>query len=74
MAKSLLGLLRIDLNDSAGGTKNNQDLYEIFEELDKNLVGMGIEKTSNMNNFELLEERLDPEYANRLKSIISNIN
>lgn len=60
----------IDLND-IGGTKNNKDVYEALEEIDKNLVNMRINKTSKIETFEYYDKNLI--YADRVKNILTNI-
>ena len=61
----------IDLNGDAGGT-NNRDIYEVFEDIDKNLVDRGIKKTASMANFELFKKNLDQIYVDRIKRILTN--
>lgn len=65
---------KIDLNGDAGGTQNHRDIYEVFEELDRTFVDMGIKKTASMDSFELVEQDLDPIYVQRLKRILTNVN
>lgn len=64
----------VNLNDSVGGTKNDQDVYEVFEELDDTFVNMGIKKTASMDNLELLEKHLDKKYSDRIKNVLTNKN
>ena len=60
----------IDLND-IGGTKNNKDMYEALEEIDKTLVNMRINKISKIETFEYFNKKLI--YADRVKNILTNI-
>lgn len=64
---------KIDLNGDAGGTKNNQEMNEVFEEIDITLVNMDIKKTARTDNFELLEKDLDRIYSNKIKNILNNV-
>lgn len=64
---------KINLNGDAAGTKNNKDIYELFEEIDTTFVDSGVKKSASMEHFELLEKNLDPIYANRIKKILKNV-
>ena len=64
----------VDINDSIAGTKDDKDIYLLFEEFDKRLVDMGIPKTAKMDNFNLCAKSLDKEYTDRIKTILNNIN
>lgn len=64
---------KIDLNDSVGGTKDNGDMYKIFEDLDASFVNTGIKKTASMENFEFFSQRVDKEYSDRIKNVLENI-
>jgi hypothetical protein len=64
---------KIDLNGDAGGTQNDKDMNEVFEEIDNTLVSMGIKKTAKINNFGLLEKRMDKVYSDRIKNVLTNI-
>ncbi|WP_407310654.1 hypothetical protein [Desulfosporosinus sp. SB140] len=59
----------IDLND-VGGTKNNKDIYETLEEIDKTLENARINKISKIETFEYFNKNLI--FAGRIKSILNN--
>ncbi len=66
--------IKIDLNGDAGGTQISQDIYEVFEKIDKTLVSMDIKKTASIDNFELFEKDLDKMYSDKIKDILNNVN
>jgi len=63
----------INLNDSIGGTQNNQDVYEVFEEIDKTLVNMGIKKISKIETFQDFDKHIDKIYADRIRNVLENV-
>mgnify|MGYP001106955615 CR=1 FL=1 len=64
---------RIDLNGEAGGTSNNREMNEAFEDIDKSFVNMGTKKTASTENFELLEKSLAKIYSDKIKNILTNV-
>jgi hypothetical protein len=62
---------RIDLNE-IGGAKKDVDHRSIIEELDIELVNMGIPKESSMKNFEYATEHLDEIYTDKIRNILEN--
>lgn len=64
---------KIDLNDTVGGTKKNQDRFKVFEEIDDALVNMGTKKIVNKENFELAKKDLAKIYTDRIKNILNNV-
>jgi hypothetical protein len=63
----------IDLVGDTNGTRNNQEMNDVIEELDKTLVNMSVEKTAKTDNFELLEKSLDKIYSDKIKNILNNV-
>lgn len=61
---------KVNLNNTLGGTYEVLDTYEEIEILDKNLVALGIDKESSLNNIE--DCNLDQTYVDRFKRIINN--
>jgi hypothetical protein len=64
---------KINLNGDAGGTRNDLEMNGVFEDIDKSFVKMGIKKTANTDNFELLEKNLDKIYSDKIKNILTNV-
>ncbi|WP_461392018.1 hypothetical protein [Desulfosporosinus fructosivorans] len=62
----------IDLND-VGGTQNNmKDVYEVFEDIDRTLVNMRINKTSKIETFEYFDKSIAEIYADKIKNVLNN--
>lgn len=61
----------INLSEMAG-SKDDEDHRFIIERLDRELVELGISKTSSLENFEYATDYLDSIYTDKIKSILIN--
>lgn len=62
--------IKIHLTD-VGGT-NGEDPRFIIEKIDQQLVSLGINKISSMDNFEYCTEHLDKMYTDKIRNILLN--
>jgi hypothetical protein len=61
---------KVHLTD-VGGTEGEDPRF-IIEKIDRQLVNMGINKISNMDNFEYCKEYLDKMYTDKMRNILLN--
>lgn len=61
---------KVHLTD-VGGT-NGEDPHFIIEKIDRQLVNIGINKISSMDNFEYCTEHLDKIYTDKIRNILLN--
>ncbi|WP_062051062.1 hypothetical protein [Bacillus sp. JCM 19034] len=64
---------KVHLNE-LGGVMNDEHVFFIIEELDREFVNMGIPKVSSMENFQYTTEHLDEIYTDKIQSILENTN